>query len=176
MSQILVYILHILGGFFAHSWVFFVFFLAFFNCIFLSYIMLEFTYSCTHLIGIYWLAISGRLGQFKAYSVVIREIKDSVGTWNHGALPARPGELNTKTLEKVTFKLSPEGWVLGWAEDVWRPESGSTSDTFPISNAESPLAGYLLQSLIRFGFNCPEVRLGADVFKVVQVILTCTQT
>lgn len=47
--------------------------------------ILEFT--CIHLIGIYWIAISGRLGQFKAYSVVIREIKDSMGTWSQGPLP-----------------------------------------------------------------------------------------
>lgn len=38
---------------------------------------------------------------------MIRETKASMGMWNQGGL-ARPGALRGKTLENVTFELSPE--------------------------------------------------------------------
>lgn len=54
VTDIGLHIAH-LGGVFLHIVGFFCLFvfLAFFNCIFLSYVMLEFSYSCIHLIGIY---------------------------------------------------------------------------------------------------------------------------
>lgn len=73
-----------------------------------------------------------------------------MGMWNQGGL-ARPGALRGKTLENVTFELSPET-SMGVGLRMREVQEVGALPRPPLPRG-SP--GCPLQPLVRFGFNCP---------------------